>query len=248
MADTQTPGAQGTNTGAAGAAGGDGAQAPAALDLNAVNSVFTSRSKRERAEILGEVEKALAPIRELMAGLQPKAPEGHQQAAGEGVNPAASVAAPDPRITAYEKKLAALEAKGEKLEAERAAERKQALGDKAYASLRAELTSSGKIRAEAIDTVADLIFHARKRVQVGDDGVAKYVIDGIEYDLKAGVQEFIKSPESALFQPPPTAQQKRPLTKTPVRPGPSPEPGKRPMGRASNLAAALEAAGVKISQ
>jgi hypothetical protein len=89
----------------------------------------------------------------------------------------------------------------------RAAEKRASLERGAYEALRTELT--GKVRPEAVDAAAKLLFHADKSVKVTSDGAVSFVLGDDEYDLKEGVAAYLKTPAAALFVAAPGYNDKR---------------------------------------
>ncbi|WP_437767173.1 hypothetical protein WME77_09095 [Sorangium sp. So ce764] len=182
------------------------------------------------------LEEALGPhITSLREQLQPK-PEPKEKGAPSAV---------DPEIS---KQIEDLRTQLKKERETTARERRAAREEKAFAELRSEL--NGKVRPEAVDTVAKLLFHADRRVVVGDDGSLAFKHGDAEYDLRGGLAEYLKSRDAAMFLPAPGYGQppKKPGLKVPSRaPGDKPPAAEDPMSRTLRMLGKLEAkAGEKI--
>jgi hypothetical protein len=174
-----------------------------------VNSAVTSQLKRSLGKSLSEaIEAAVAPIREQLGQREdkPEKPEKKGDASPE-------VAAMAATIKKLEDKLGA-ETRARKESSTKAAK------ERAYNSLVSELTSSGKLRQEAIPMAADLLFHARGAVKVDDDGGALFRHGEEDLPLSDGVKEFLKSKEAALFMAAPATSQKAPAAKPSFLPAP----------------------------
>lgn len=174
------------------------------------------------------LEAALAPLREQFAP-KPEAPK--TPAAGAGG------AASDPLAT----RLAELEAQLTREREATARERQATREAQAFAELRAEL--GGKVRPDAVDAVAKLLFHADKNVRVGKDGSVRFHLGDEEYSLADGVGAYLRSPAASLFLPAPGYAQKKPIPgRPPERPaGAGARPAETPEERTRRQIAALEA-------
>lgn len=176
-----------------------------------VNQAVTSQLKRSLGTAITEALGSLdldTRINDAVSKIKPEPkPEGQQQG-----DPNAQ-SKPDPRISKLERELAAavkgLEAeKNARTEAETRAKR-----DRAFAEFRSAL--SGKVRPEAEDAVARLLFKGDGVVQVGDDGQPFMVIRKAPYAGAAeedahvsftdGIEHWLKTPEGKLFAPAPQA-------------------------------------------
>lgn len=169
-----------------------------------VNAAVSSHLKRSLDKSIGSaLDAALAPIKSKLDAPPPSAEEKTQQKQG-----------PSPEVAALQKQLADMQAAMAKANADVAAERKRNHETAAYSALKSEL--GGKVRPEALDAAADLIFHARKHVTVDDDGNATFKVrssrgkgmpeEDLEYQLADGVREFLKTKDAALFLPSPGGQ------------------------------------------
>ncbi|WP_437489442.1 hypothetical protein WME75_10705 [Sorangium sp. So ce1014] len=203
MADVQTDGQVTTDP-----KGGDVSAIDDQRLLNHVNAAVGSQLKRTLPKFL---EEALGPhIVSLREQLQPK-PE-----------PKAAQPSGDPEVT---RQLEELRAQLRKSEDSRARERQAAREEKAYGELRSELT--GKVRPEAVDVVAKLLFHAEKRVTVDNHGHVSFKHGDTDYDLRQGVAEYLQSTESALFRPAPSPGVARKAPVVPARPVSASQRGER---------------------
>ncbi|KYF87796.1 hypothetical protein BE20_24945 [Sorangium cellulosum] len=228
MTDVQTDGQVTTDP-----KGGD---ASAEFDqrlLNHVNAAVGSQLKRIVPKFL---EEALAPhLTSLRESLQPK-PEPKDKGGQSAVDPEISKQIEDLRNQLKKERETA------------ARERRAAREEKAFAELRSEL--AGKVRPETVDTVAKLLFHADRRVVIGDDGSIAFRHGDAEYDLRGGLAEYLKSKDAAMFLPAPGygQQPKKPGLKAPNRaPGDKPQGTEDPMSRTLRMLGKLEAkAGEKI--
>lgn len=146
------------------------------------------------------------------------------------------------QLSALQKKLEKLEEDRKKEARERAKERQQAIERGAYADLKQSL--AGKVRAEAIDAVADLV---RGRGLIGFDAEGNplmkvTVSHGKDFDpeemqlpIAEAIPHYLKSAEARLFLPPPQAG--IPGAK-PKMPGARPQDGK--LSGASNGAKSFD--------
>lgn len=251
MPNANEPGAQ------PGQGGADGAQpeyVTADQIGNIVNAAVSSHLKRSLAkEIAGALEQQLAPIKQRLAEAPP--PPADDAAAGKGGSKA-----PTPEMQAMQKQLADMQAAMKAAQDEAASEKKKAREEKAYSALKSELT--GKVRPEALDAAADLIFHARKRIAVDDDGNVLFNVrsslgkglpeEDRQFPLADGVREFLKTQEAALFVPSPSGgngAQKRPTQQQPRAPGAAPRydtPAKSQDEMARRALEALAAKGLDL--
>jgi len=159
---------------------------------NVVNAAVSSQLKRALPKVLGEaLEAHLAPFREATAARQQ-----HVAPAGDGT--------PEPE---WKGRMETLERNLKEERSARAAEKRASLERGAYEALRTELT--GKVRPEAVDAAAKLLFHADKSVKVTSDGAVSFVLGDDEYDLKEGVAAYLKTPAAALFVAAPGYNDKR---------------------------------------
>lgn len=157
------------------------------------------------------LEEALAPYLErFQAPAAPKAP-------------AATAATPGDETG---RRLAELEAELTKTKTERASERQTALEERTFGELRTALT--GRVRPDAVDAAAKLLFHAEKAARISGKGKVTYHLGDDEFATpREFVDAYVKSPGAAIFLPPPGyggAAGKRPTTapKVPVRGGTAP--------------------------
>ena len=185
---------------------------------NLINSAITSHLKR-----LPDYGKL---IEEKLAAFQPKASDPAPDAP-KGKDTGKS----DPQITAL---LAKMEEQSKALTAaqERAvqAERQQR-EDRARAELRQALT--GKVRPEAVDDVADLLFSVRKQVEINEQGeaflkVKRAPVPGFPEEealmpIADGVEHWAKSKAASIYIP---ATQSG-TTSTPARASKMPTPNER---------------------
>jgi hypothetical protein len=170
---------------------------------NLVNAAVTAHLKRALPRAL---EEGVTPLLERFAATLPKP---------ASTAPAAAPQPGDELAT----KVAGLEAALNKERTARHAERRAALEEKAYGALRGALT--GKVRPEAVETAARLLFKADGRVKVADDGTATFKHGDDELDLAGGVAAWLKTPDAALFAPPPAPKAR-------VVPGRAPPPARPP--------------------
>lgn len=193
---------------------------------NLVNAAVSSHLKRILPKVL---EDSLAPLREQLAAFQaPKGPE--TKAAPSGGDSEAFKAIEDLKLQLKKERDTA------------AKERRLAREEKAFVELRSELTGSGKVRPEAVDTLAKLLFHADKKVRVSDDGQVAFHHADMEYGLREGVAEYLRSKDAAMFvtAPAPGAQSKKAPAMAPRRPGEVPAGLKEtPMERTKRMLAQL---------
>lgn len=193
MADTQNPGAQGTD-----ATDIDMEQKLA----NLVNSAVTAQLKRTLGKT---IEETLRPHLEGFAALREAAPKQAAVVADKGAGGDETTA-----------RLASLEGQ---LKAEREArksEKAAAYNDRAFTALKSEL--AGKVRPEAVEPLAKLLFHADKRVKVTADGTPSFVVGDDEHDLAGGVAAYLNSPEAAMWKPAPAPVKRGPGQRLPERP------------------------------
>lgn len=201
---------------------------------NLVNSAVTSQLKRLLGPAVAEALKphvdGFAGIREQLDKLTKGVATPDKSQGGQGQDDVAK------RIAELEKQL-----NGER-EA-RKAEKASAAKEKAFSALRAELT--GKVRPEAVDAAAKLLFHAEGAIHIGEDGTVAFRMGDDEHDLATGVKAWAKSPASALFRPAPGYGEKNPGGKAPKRPtGPDGKPlPESPKEREARLADKLKALG-----
>ncbi len=110
----------------------------------------------------------------------------------------------NPEVAKLQKQMQKLQ---DELAAKDEAAKKQAKAIRekdAYSSLSNQL--KGKVRPEAEEVVAKLLFHADKRVLVKEDGTSVYVMDdGTEGSLEDGIASYLASPTAALFIPAPVS-------------------------------------------
>lgn len=202
-----------------------GAPAPGApaLDQAQLDAAVSAHIKRALGGLPGMIDAAIAPLREQFAarGAAPAKPEGGTPAAGDGVAG----------------ELAALKAQLKAQNDQAASERKAAREANAFQSLRTAL--AGKVRPEAVDAAAKLVFHADKRVQVADDGTITFKHGEADYSLAEGVAAYLKSPDAALFLPAPNGSAQRQGQRVPARPAPT-----APMSGEDKLAKTLRDLGL----
>jgi len=116
----------------------------------------------------------------------------------------------DPKVAHLEKQLAEMKAQNEEKDRKAAEATERARMKEAEASLRTML--AGRVRPEAVNVVIDA-FKARGAIQLGEDGAATMRLpyaatkgskaELVDFDLEDGITEWMKSPEAALFAPPP---------------------------------------------
>jgi hypothetical protein len=194
--------------------------------VDTINAAVSAHLKRHLAGLPGMIDAAIAPLREQFAarGAAPAKPEGGTAAAGDGVAG----------------ELAALKAQLKAQNDQAASERKSAREANAFQSLRTAL--AGKVRPEAVDAAAKLVFHADKRVQVADDGTITFKHGDADYSLAEGVAAYLKSPDAALFLPAPNGSAQRPGQRVPARPpAGGPPPNETPMAKTLRLLAGVKA-------
>lgn len=196
----------------------------------AVNSAVTSQLKRmlpkELESVVGGLKEsfttmlgeAVSPIRQQFEAKQ-KAEQEEREKAEREKN---GTAQPSPEFealkkqmaenqAAYEKRLAAWEAKAKESEARAEQERRRGIEATAFSNLKSAL--SGVVKPEAVDAVATLL-KARDQLVIGEDG-------GVQLKLRAALQKgmpeedhvlpisealphWTKTKEAAFFMPPPT--------------------------------------------
>lgn len=209
MPDANTPDA---NNGQPGGNASDQPQYVTKEEIAAiVNSAVTSQLKRSLGkELGGAIEAALAPVREQLTTLA-KPPEVIAPKAGAEQKPEQkNEQQPDPRVAELEKKLALLVTENTAARTAAARERKASLDARANSDLQKALT--GKVRPEAVSAIADLM-RARGMLIVDDEGNAKLKIraslerglpeEDHELPIDAALPHYLKTPEAALFIPPP---------------------------------------------
>ncbi len=170
-----------------------------------VNAAVTGHLKRSLGKEIGSALEAYDTKRRAEKAAR-KAEEDAEVTRGAPV-----AKQPSPEVAALEKRLSDMQAMMRSAQEEAASERQRAREHKAYGDLKSEL--NGKVRPEALDAVADLLFHARKRVSVDEDGNTLFAIRqapakglpdaDVNYPLSDGVREFLKTKEAALFVPSP---------------------------------------------
>jgi hypothetical protein len=167
-----------------------------------VNAAVSSHLKRSLDKSIGSaLASALEPFKERLSA--PATQPDEKPAKG----------APQPEVAALQKQLSDMQARFVAAQEEASNERARAREHKAFADLKSEL--NGKVRPEALDMAAEWLFHARKRVQVDEEGNALFTIrqapakgmpeQDTLYPLSDGVREFLKSKEASLFLPSPGA-------------------------------------------
>jgi hypothetical protein len=173
---------------------------PAGLDqstVDSINQAVSAHLKRHLAGLPGMIDAAIAPLREQF-----------------GARPAADKPAGAPAAGGADD-VSQLKAQLKAMQDQAAGERKASRESKAFQDLRAEL--AGKVRPEAVDAAAKLVFHADKRVQVADDGTITFKHGDADYSLAEGVAAYLKSPDAALFLPAPNGSAQRPGQRVPAR-------------------------------
>jgi len=210
------PGAAGAAT--APAAGQEAAAADDARFSEALARVLPTALARH---LPGLLESHLAPFKAAAAPavVAPKAP--------------ATAAAPGSVEAQLEEMRATLRTEQEG----RAAERRGLAEARALGDLKTELGKAG-IKAEVVDDVADLLFHARKVVTVAQDGHVTFKLGAEQYpSLAEGVAAWSRTPGAGLYKAPPgygPGGAKRPTTPgarppaRPAAPGAAPGTGPRP--------------------
>lgn len=154
-----------------------------------LNSALNSRDKKAEKRMTDLLSRSLEDFATKFQG-SPKA------------ETPVSTSTQAPEVLALQKKLEVLEAE-RKREREETVKQAKNLRDKdAYAQLSAEL--SNKVRPEAVDMVAKLLFHADKKIDVREDGVFYKLDEDTEVTLAEGVKQFLKSKEAQFFIPPPS--------------------------------------------
>jgi len=204
-----------TPTGDSQPAGGEGTSAPEALTADKVRTIVSGMLKTTVSKAVTDAvgglkssfEAEFAPLKEMLAKAKTEPtdkPEDKQPKAKDAP-------AVDPRIEAFEKKIAKLEAE-HKAATERAAkERARAIELSALGSLSQHL--SGKVRPEAVDVVVKLM-KADGRIVYDDEGNASMRVpvslgkglgfEDQELPIDEAIPHWLKSKEAALFLPAPS--------------------------------------------
>ena len=155
-----------------------------------INAALLGSSKRTEKRFAEMLEQSLA-------GFKDKT-ETKVEVQSDKVAPSAEVAALQKQIEKMQK-----EREAEKLSL--AAQSKSVREKEAYGQLKSLLT--GKVKPEAIEHVAKLIFHADKRVAVNDEGQMTYrTDDDSEIDINEGVKQYLKSKDASIFLPAPVSK------------------------------------------
>lgn len=111
----------------------------------------------------------------------------------------------DPKYQALLKKLESME---------KQVKEKQESSDKLARSVREKEGFSqfksllnGKVRPDAVESVAKLLFHADKKVSIDDDGKLSWNDGDAQIDVDSGIKSYLKSKEASIFLPAPVAKQ-----------------------------------------
>jgi len=86
----------------------------------------------------------------------------------------------------------------------------------AYTELRSKL--SDKVKPEAVDAVARLLYHADKKVIVDDDGELSWIDGEDRVDLDSGLKNWMKSREASIFLSAPLPTKKQDVKKAVLPP------------------------------
>ena len=106
-------------------------------------------------------------------------------------------------VAALKKQLEALQTQIKEKDAKAAAQLKASREKDAFSQLRTML--GGKVRPEAVDSVAKLLFHADKKIKVGDEGEMSWLNGDEEISIEDGIKQYLKTKEASMYLPAPTA-------------------------------------------
>lgn len=202
---------------------------PKTLSADEISEMVTgavrSHTKREVQTALKTAFEELK-LEEMIAGAVQKI---HPPKPVEDDKQKPDASKPDPRLIALEEKAAQLEKQYKaEFEAREKAE-KRSRDDAARSALRTSLAPAfeGHPNAAAVvDTVAQLLFDAQKRVNHDESGNPTFTFrkspghglepEDMQFSISDGVSQWLKSDEAKIFLPPPNPQ-KGALQSTPNR-------------------------------
>jgi hypothetical protein len=237
----------GDNAGEGGAPG-----QPEALNADKIRSIVAGMIKSSQAKTSQDfgaaLDAKLAEFAKTLSAASAVKPDGD---AGDGEPKPKAKAGKEPseaevQLAAMQKELAALKDHNRKVESDRRKERQQAIERGAYSDLKQNL--AGKVRAEALDAVADLV-RGRGLISYDDQGNALmrvtvnngYENEDAQLPIAEAIPHYLKSKEAALFLPPATPIQQSPRAKLP---GARPDSGATGVSGAKSPAEAFEALGL----
>lgn len=163
--------------------------------LNAINSVVSSQTKRLNKQFDAALEQALAPFREQLAG-KPSEP-----AQGSEKSPAVS-----PELIAMSKKMELMEKSMNAREQQILAKERATRERDAFGTVSSKLKDLG-VRAEGVEHLAKVLKHDGK-IKIDDEGSISFVDGDDEMDLDIGLKAYLNpktNPSIALYLPPKTA-------------------------------------------
>jgi len=192
--------------------------------INAVNAAVASHLKRHLSKLPEMIEAQFAPLREQFAA-----------------RPATEQARPAPQQSTDTDALRQIEELRGQLKKEKDSAQKEkrvAREEKAFSQLRTELT--GKVRPEAVDAAAKILFHADRKVVVGDDGNITFKQGDSDFDLREGISEWMKTKDAAMFLPPPSPRVPVQRTNGPRNSTGAPPVNEDPLAKTVRMLSALK--------
>jgi len=160
-----------------------------------VNSALAGRDKRYDKRLAEMLETSLSPFKEQFL-------EKSQEKSTIASNSVPSNSQSNSEVIALQKQLELMQKTLKQKEDATALQAKSIREKEAFGQLKTIL--NGKVRPDAVDHVAKLIFHADKKIKVGEDGSMAYQVDADnEIDVQEGVKQYLKSKDALIFLPAP---------------------------------------------
>jgi hypothetical protein len=199
-----------------------------------INAALLGNSKRSEKRFAEMLEQSLTQFRDKLT--EPKA---------EVAQAIDKPSAASPEVAALQKQLEAMQKQIKEKDLAVAAQSKSMREKEAYGQLKSML--SGKVKPEAIEHVAKLIFHADKKVVVGEDGQMTFRSDDdSEIDINEGVKQYLKSKDASIFLPAPVSKSTPAKTSFGNIQMPSSHSGEEVKPNAAQAAALLQKLGLSI--
>lgn len=198
-----------------------------------VNQAITSHLKRLDfdSKISAALENAIAPLRDSFQSKQEtkQAPKGQDM---------------DPQVVELKKQLEAMQKQTKEAQDRAAAQLKASREKDAFGQLKSML--SGKVKAEAVDSVAKILFHADKRIKVSDEGEMLWLDGDNEIGIEDGLKSYLKSKEAAIFMPAPATSVKKSAPSVNLAKALSREVSTEKGGNAKDASALLASLGLNL--
>lgn len=175
---------------------------------NLVNAAVSAHLRRfTEKQFPTLLAEAFKPFSEQIAALKapPPPPPPQDDDAPRGKTPKV-----DPTVVALQQQLEDFRRQAAESDTRRASAEKKSRDDRAFSDLRSHLSKS--VRPEMLDMVSNHLFQIQKMVEVSEDGTSYFrgtrttmpgFTEEVNYPLKDGVENWLKSEEAKPFLPAP---------------------------------------------